>query len=891
MAETITLVTAFYNLQTVETEIRSDKYSDDYWKFFHLVLRINRPLIIYTSPDLVDKFDSLRESYGPDVKNNTHIISRKFSDLEYAELFDKMKFFRRNITSGNCILGWNKFTFLKDAAKSNHFNTDHFGWIDLDIRLTCREVDPAIFTSIVDKIKIMIVRHSQPSDSEDIKRFFSYNQKNVALGYITGPLDYIIKLYDEISKLIDIFVSNQMSPSDDQLISYLVNTKPELFEFFYGDISSQLLNYTGPRSDLQAILLNLATCKSLGLYNYGQKCGSEVWKSLKSGILRYNEDQLHTFLIDYFICLTSSIEQNSLIDRSKEIVNFYTDRVSKVARFKELYNNNSQLINKLFKLFDVQIQQDAPPSEYKNDYLSDLGILYEVKPNDQNNGLIIRDSIFDFKFANEPNYILEKKYSLRNDDFIISNQNSDNLHLYMNSETPNDILEYVIDQSSNSLNRYVACIWLALKLKNTHLIKSIGYLTLAISIQPNRIESYAIIGTIYREKADNILSTSFSTIIDFSKYKLSSLITSRNDLMCRKNVLDDLYYNLSICGFYTSKKDLGRDACDQLLLYSNQYRSSANQNLQYYLDVLPVITRIELKPKTPLIAGSNEYYKPDNPSIITRGDKYLVLCRTVNFSLKNRQATIYSPDGMGRTENVMLEMNSNFEVIENHHVLDKSNRITFNTMSRGLEDGRLFVWDNQIYSVSSFADSYPNTHRTGLIKFNSEYDVESVIGFEPETYTKCEKNWIPIVNSDNKLELMYMYDQRHIVIPEFDPRESVADRITCRRKDNFTMKPNLSWIRGGTVHIPYKDGFLCIIHEALINAQVHKYYHRFIYLDTDYTPIKMSDVWWFGQADVEYVTGLCWSLDKKHLVITYGLNENFAFLTVIDPNVIKLKDI
>lgn len=911
---TITLVTSFYNLKDVEPEVRRDKNPDTYWQFFHLTLRINHPLVIYTSPDLVDKFYSLRESLGDGLREKTLVIAQDFSNLEYAHYVDKVKKCReinpirnRNLgkdTPAYCVLMWYKFVFLKDAAELNHFNTSHFGWIDLGIKQVCKEVDPSVFTNVSDKIHIMLMRHPNPNDlsnPENIKNFFSFIQGNIASGYFTGSRDNVINFYHEVDNLIQKYTSKDIAPIDEQLISFLVGTKPELFTFFYGDYTSLLLNYHQPRADMRTILLNLSTCRSLGLYNHGRMCGEAAFKSLKAGILRYHEEEIHTLLVDFFICVTSLRDQllfasksenttlpvptvDELIKTAKEIVQFYADRAILIPHFRKSYNNNPALLHRLFDVYNFNPTINNNMNESQLSIVKD--IKYDTKPNDRKTGLIIHDNVFDFRLDTQPNLILDKKHSEENDSFINDNCDSSDLHLYINLDTPVDKLEFIVNKSSNSLNRYIACVYLGLKFKDSNTVKSIGYLSLAMAIKPERPESYSILGTIHREKGNNMLSTEFSIE---PKVDLASFPSFTSDPICNKSLLEGLYFNVAICAYYTSKIHLGKEACDKLLVYSDQYRDHSVQISQFYLETLPTIFKTKLTPKTLRVPGTDKYYEPLNPSITTKGDKYLILCRTVNYTInKDKSFIIHSPDRISRTENLLLELDSDFNIIETHHVIDKSNRITYMTMWIGIEDGRLFWWDDQLYFTACFADSYSdNTIRMGLMKLNSQYQITRFIGFEPALYTKCEKNWIPIIDN-NKLKLIYSYDQRNIVVPEFDPRESPAERITCRKQDNYRSDANLSWIKGGSVTIPYKDGYLSIIHQT---PQIHKYYHRFIYMDSEYTPIKMSPAWTLGQANLEYITGLCWSLDKKSLVITYGIDDNFAYLAVIDPSVVKLNDI
>jgi hypothetical protein len=119
-----TTVTAFY-------EIPSKFHSSQYWDWIaNFSQVVKERLVIFTSPDLVDRFNILFP--------NAVIIQKRFEDLHHSKYYnDYEKSLDMDYQKGHSIelyIIWaEKVKFIMEAIKENPFNTEKFVWCDIGI--------------------------------------------------------------------------------------------------------------------------------------------------------------------------------------------------------------------------------------------------------------------------------------------------------------------------------------------------------------------------------------------------------------------------------------------------------------------------------------------------------------------------------------------------------------------------------------------------------------------------------------------------------------------------------------------------------------------------------------------------------------------------------------
>ena len=72
--------------------------------------------------------------------------------------------------------------------------------------------------------------------------------------------------------------------------------------------------------------------------------------------------------------------------------------------------------------------------------------------------------------------------------------------------------------------------------------------------------------------------------------------------------------------------------------------------------------------------------------------------------------------------------------------------------------------------------------------------------------------------------------------------------------------------------------YLCVIHKVQSSSDGRRYYHRFITLDKDLKPSRVSCFLRLTSERIEYWSGLCFSIEKDSYWVSYGVKDSEAWL-------------
>ena len=342
-----------------------------------------------------------------------------------------------------------------------------------------------------------------------------------------------------------------------------------------------------------------------------------------------------------------------------------------------------------------------------------------------------------------------------------------------------------------------------------------------------------------------------------------------------------LYHELSICLFYTDYKELGPKVLDHLLL-KGDLGSIEFSNQAFYAPKIKIIEKYKPEIKCPLVKGSNQTYKPMNPSILKYKNGWLGLSRLVNYT--QERATNFkfiSSDGVCRTKLVLLLMDKNFRVTYQTILKDKSNRIRYeHSRVRYFEDAIPF-WDNhELYMLSNALDGNPN----GMsVIYRCKIDIEAgeIVEAKPlaSPQNRVEKNWLPMTIPDKK-GIHYLYS--------YDPVIILNDQLDLKQ---YNQKRRFGTFRGGGGVVNYEieseKGYLVIVHEVGLypGNSGRCYLHRFIWLNAEFEIKKMSHCWIFEHQGIEYCRSMI--IDDNKLILGVGIEDRESWYYVIDAELPK----
>lgn len=290
-----------------------------------------------------------------------------------------------------------------------------------------------------------------------------------------------------------------------------------------------------------------------------------------------------------------------------------------------------------------------------------------------------------------------------------------------------------------------------------------------------------------------------------------------------------------------------------------------------------------------------------NPSILNDNGSIIINLRNVNYTLYHAEGkqlynNRYGPlaylhpedDQHLRTTNFLMKINPDLSFL--HHYKIHTDELDIKPVWEfvGLEDIRLVRWEGDLYGCGVRRDVYDNGQgRMELSKL--EFKEDGVVEVsrnrieppkDPDSY--CEKNWMPVI--DQPFTFIKWTNPTEVVKVNLKDNSSISTFL-----DDFTMD-NIMDLRGGSQVIPFRDHYLCIVHDCdlfrnKLDQKDATYMHRWIVWDRDWRMVHMSDPWSFMDGEIEFCCGLCEF--EGDLLVTFGFQDNAAYLLKIPGNIVN----
>lgn len=407
----------------------------------------------------------------------------------------------------------------------------------------------------------------------------------------------------------------------------------------------------------------------------------------------------------------------------------------------------------------------------------------------------------------------------------------------------------------------------------------------AYQFDPARAEPLRKIATYYRLRGESNLS------YIFAKYGVQ--IPKAQEALLFSSPLYDYQFDeeLSIAAYYTQFKEDGYAASSDLLLRRGApyyIRDQGYKNLLYYIQNIKarfVPIQIPLPPVNP---GSEETYRPMNPSIMKTDEGYKLICRSVNYTQTGaKHFHTNDAGGIFRTRNFLVHYDRSFQKIAHHEIVEDLDRERCRDyIVKGLEDCRLFHFKESDWFTCSTFDTNPSgAIQISLCKMKDEgldlpVQVETLVPMKGPDPNRHEKNWLPFVKNR---ELFFIYSSDPFVIykPDLETGE-------CASVLSYTPTHDFSQFRGSAPPIAFDGGHLMMVHEVILNADYTRcYIHRLVFLDQAFKVTKVSKPFTFMHSGIEYCLSMTIDHEENQLVIPIGIEDREAYLAFIDLNEIR----
>lgn len=331
---------------------------------------------------------------------------------------------------------------------------------------------------------------------------------------------------------------------------------------------------------------------------------------------------------------------------------------------------------------------------------------------------------------------------------------------------------------------------------------------------------------------------------------------------------------LAIHCYYAGELDAGRRACERLLsmpLPPEAEMQARNNRLWYArsLDELVDVSfqRIDVEP-------AREGWSLFNPTVLAHDGGLLAIVRSSNYRIVDGRYEMPEADGnLIRTQNLLARYNADLTLRDCRPISGPEYGATDFPVD-GLEDCRLRHTANGIGVSATVRNVAPFDGRCRIATADLDIDAASfsnlrvLSGLSAQEH---EKNWQPLVSRPGWV--YSLSHDGHVVTVE--PDASLAGGYLLLRR---SPAPQIaSEFRGGGQVVPFRDGYLAVIHEVAFADGKRAYEHRFVWLDSQLTIRKVSPPFAFREVRaIEFAAGLAVLGDR--VIVSFGVRDAEAWL-------------
>jgi predicted GH43/DUF377 family glycosyl hydrolase len=334
---------------------------------------------------------------------------------------------------------------------------------------------------------------------------------------------------------------------------------------------------------------------------------------------------------------------------------------------------------------------------------------------------------------------------------------------------------------------------------------------------------------------------------------------------------------LAIHAFYAGELETGRRACERILSTPGLPVETALQTRANRLWYTPTLSELAQATFRQIdIAPAYEGWSLFNPTVINHGGDLVGIVRSSNYRIEAGQYVIPPQDnGRIRTENLLVRYDHDLRPITSRRLVADYAQTDY--VVDGLEDCRLLRQAGDLGVSCTVRNAAPFDGRCRMATGTIDIKAGAVTGLrvlDGITTQQHEKNWMPIVGRGG---WVYACSHGgHVVTVEADPGLAGGWQILQRN----AAPPIASEFRGGSQLVPYRDGWLAVIHEVAYLDGRRCYEHRFVWFDANLRLAAASQPFAFReQQAIEFAAGLA-QLGSR-LVVSFGVRDAEAWLVSI----------
>jgi tetratricopeptide (TPR) repeat protein len=373
----------------------------------------------------------------------------------------------------------------------------------------------------------------------------------------------------------------------------------------------------------------------------------------------------------------------------------------------------------------------------------------------------------------------------------------------------------------------------------------------------------------------------------------------------KRNENFHIYDEMGILGFYTN---LAKPFCLRLDEHDLTNRLGWHDfnhlfgRLHWYEWCMKPRRRVQIKiPLTKLPWAEEDeghIWQPFNPSIRQKADKsgYEMNVRYANYYTNEAKHYAFRAfQGQVLTRNCFVEipkengMNQPSKLEE--ILIDPQYKQDEGSHIKGVEDCRLIA-NSDKYEFLGTSKSYADNGINKIFHVwrganDRKWHLKQLPLPACAHPSEVQKNWMGFRWGDNK-DLRYIYSFTPFrVCDEQGKIVNFYDTYNCGSKRGDNHFYQIREYRGSAGPVEWKsskypnEAYLTVMHKVFIGEDGRRYYHRFMTLDKDLMPSRVSSWTKMTKERVEYWSGMCPNLEGDGYWITYGLKDSEGYMAEV----------
>lgn len=204
-----------------------------------------------------------------------------------------------------------------------------------------------------------------------------------------------------------------------------------------------------------------------------------------------------------------------------------------------------------------------------------------------------------------------------------------------------------------------------------------------------------------------------------------------------------------------------------------------------------------------------------------------------------------------------------------------------------LEDTRIISVDGKLMgcaSVRKYADANRSTF--AVVEFNDVYDIVRMMA-QPSNAPR-EKNWSPVVTGDTSGErLGFVHTIGGDRVAPIVVRYNAATGFVSPSSATLPPLPD-GCPRGGSQLVPYRRGWLSVVHEVRTNrVGMPEYVHRFAFFTEGFASVRLGARWRFApRTRIEFCAGI--ARVGHGYVLSFGVEDVEPRLALVEPETVEM---